>query len=159
MREQIEKAFQEMEIPVATDGTHFVHTTEGRYAPKLNTVVSVDEDGMGATIMTALEEAVPTVRRSAVYELLNLVHGQGLWNVRFHLDENGRVFSIGKFSLWGKPFNATQFGDIFFTLLVTTDRIHPPLKAILAGDKPVDEAFELFFLKNAAPEKNSSPSV
>ena len=80
-----------------------------------------------------------------MYELLNLVHGQSLWNVRFHLDETGRVFSVGKHMLWGKPFNSIQFGDIFFSLLVSTDRLWPCLQAICEEGKPAAEAFERFF--------------
>lgn len=136
--------FKEMELTIEQDGQDFVYTSRGRFAPVLHSVVTLDEDGDGATVMTALLDEVPEAKRSAVCELLNLVHGQSLWNVRFHLDDAGRVFAVGKHTLWGKPFNAVQFGDIFFSLLVSTDRLYPCLQAVNEGATPT-QAFEHFF--------------
>ncbi len=144
-KELMTETFQEMGIPVENDGVDFVHTTQGNHAPLLHSVVTLDEDGGGATLITALGGEIDPGKRMAVFELLNLIHGQSLWNVRFHMDENGRVFSVGKHMLWGKPFNAVQFGDIFFSLLVTTDRLYPCLAAIVEENAKPAEAFDRFF--------------
>lgn len=136
--------FKEMGLEVVHEGNDYVHTAAGNHAPVLHSVTTIDEDGNGATLITALSTSIPEERRTAVCELLNLVHGQSLWNVRFHLDDAGRVFSVGKHMTWGKPFNPVQFGDIFFSLLVSTDRLHVCLEAVTAG-KSATEAFEQFF--------------
>ena len=150
-RELLEQTFKEMGLGFETDGKEFVHATPGNYAPVLQSVVSMDEDKMGLTMMTALTGEIAEAKRPVVCELLNLVHGQNLWNVRFHLDESGRVFSVGKHLLWGKPFNSVQFGDIFFTLLVTTDRLYPCLHAITDDGMSAKDAFERFFGSQNAP--------
>ena len=86
-----------------------------------------------------------TEKRSEICELLNMCHGQSLWNVRFHLDEGGQLFTVGKVLAWGKPFDEVQFGDVFFSLVVTLDRFYPALnKLLLDNDKP-EVAFEAFF--------------
>lgn len=139
-----------MGLTVDQDGNDYIHSTEGNFAPILQTVVTVDEDNQGATLLTALQDAIPEEHRAEVCQLLNLVHGQSLWNVRFHLDESGRVFSVGKHLCWGKPFNPTQFGDIFFSLLVTTDRLFPSLIAIVEGGEDATQAFERFFSGDGA---------
>jgi hypothetical protein len=144
-RKQLEEALQEMGIPFETDGEDFVHTARGNFAPLLHCVMTIDEDQNGVTLLTALSSQIPKERRAAACELLNMVHGQSLWNVRFHLDDNGRVFSVGKTLLWGKPFNSVQFGDIFFSLLVTTDRLYPCLEKIQNSEASAAEAFENFF--------------
>jgi hypothetical protein len=141
----IKAAFTELGLTFEQDGDDYVHTTAGNHAPVLHSVATLDEDGNGVTLLTALVDTVPAERRAAVFELLNLVHGQSLWNVRFHLDENGRVFSVGKHMLWGRPFNSVQFGDIFFSLLVSTDRLYPCLHAIATEGKTPVEAFGMFF--------------
>jgi len=146
-RQTLEETFKEMGLTVEIDGNDFVHATPGNYAPVLQSVVTLDEDGSGLTMMTAMTGETDPTKRSAVYELLNLIHGQSLWNVRFHLDESGRVFSVGKHLLWGRPFNSVQFGDIFFSLLVTTDRLYPCLTAINEEGLSGKEAFERFFTK------------
>ncbi len=143
--EIIADAFKDMGLEFEQDGRDYVHTSEGNFAPMLHSVCTIDEDGHGITMLTALTGTVTEERRPAVYDLLNRVHGQSLWNVRFHLDENGRVFSVGKHMLWGKPFNKVQFGDIFFSLLVSTDRLFPCLSAISDEGKSPQEAFERFF--------------
>lgn len=148
-RENIETAFKELGITVESDGKHFLHSTSGRHAPLIHSILTIDEDGMGATLTTTLSERIASEKRSAIYELLNLVHGQSLWNVRFHLDDTGRVFSIGKVHLWGRPFNGVQFGDIFFSLLVTTDRLYPCIIGVNEEGLRADEAFERFFMKPA----------
>jgi hypothetical protein len=140
------EALKDLGLTFQTDGTHFVSSNPGRFAPAINTIITLDEDGTGAMIMTALTGEIPAPKRSAVCELLNLVHGQNLWNVRFHLDDTGRVFAISKLMLWGKPFNGTQLGDLIFTALVTTDRLFPCLQAVDQGSR-VEEAFEKFFSK------------
>lgn len=140
-------AFQGMDLTVETDGKHFVHSTPGRYAENISTIVTVDDDLGGATIVATLSDEIPAEKRPAVYELLNLAHGQSLWHFRYHLDDEGRLMTIAKVGLWGRSFNPTQFGDIFFTVLVTTDRLAPCLKAIVEGNRSGQEAFELFFLK------------
>ncbi len=147
--EVLENTFKEMGLTIQRDGNDFVHSTAGNHAPILHSVVTIDEDDSGATIITALMGTSSPEKRAEVCQLLNLVHGQSLWNVRFHLDESGRVFSSGRHLLWGKPFNAIQFGDIFFSLLITTDRLYPCLEAIERGGKTAVEAFELFFAHEA----------
>ena len=144
--ERMTEALQELGLTVETDGENFIHTTGGRFAPVISTIITIDEDGSAATLMTALSEIIDPQYRAKVCELLNLVHGQSLWNVRFHLDETGRVLSIGKHLMWGKPFNGVQFGDIFFSLLVTTDRLYPCLIGVTKDGLTVEEAFERFFL-------------
>ncbi|MBY0371464.1 hypothetical protein K2X33_12305 [bacterium] len=144
-KETLLKTFEEMGLAVEQDGDDFVHSTEGNFAPLLQTVVTIDEDGAGATLLTALPDAVPEEKWGVVCELLNLVHGQSLWNVRFHLDESGRVFSVGKHLLWSKPFNAVQFGDIFFSHLVTTARLFPCLVSLVETEETAEQAFERFF--------------
>lgn len=156
--ENVEQALKEMGISFEKDGTDFSHTTRGNFAPLLHSVISLEEDGSGATFLTALVQSIPESFHTRVCELLNLVHGQSLWNVRFHLDESGRVFSTGKHLLWGKPFNPIQFGDIFFSLLVTTDRLYPCLQAILEGQAAA-EAFEKFFSGAPQPENDLSGSL
>ena len=146
--ETLENVFKELGLTVQREGADYIHATQGDHAPVLHSVCTPDEDGSGVTVLTALTESVPADKRKEVYELLNLVHGQSLWNVRFHLDENGKVFSVGKHLLWGKPFNPVQFGDIFFSLLVTTDRLYPCLNAVLTEGKTAQEAFERFFGEN-----------
>lgn len=141
----LEETFKEMGVNFETDGNDYVHTSQGNHAPLLHSVVTLDEGGDGATLLTALAGEIPDNKRATVCELLNLVHGQSLWNVRFHLDESGRVFSVGKHALWGKPFNAVQFGDIFFSLLVTTDRLYPCLNEIVEKNANATQAFEKFF--------------
>jgi hypothetical protein len=152
MREAMEATFKEMGINVEGHGGNYLYATRGRYAPMINTMITLDEDGGGATVMAALEKIIAPEKRAAVCELLNLVHGQSLWNVRFHLDDEGRIFSIGKMLLWGKPFNSLQFGDVFFSLLVTTDRLFPCLNAILEEDSTAVESFEAFFMAKEADE-------
>lgn len=144
--ETLQEALKELGLVVEVSGHHLVHSTRGRYAPVLHTIMTIDEDGDGATLMTSLEETIPSEKRTVVCELLNLVHGQNLWNVRFHLDETGRVFSIGKLMLWGKPFNPVQLGDIFYTSLVTADRLHPCLVAVNEQANSAEQAFESFFM-------------
>jgi hypothetical protein len=155
-RENVENAFQELGLTVETDGSHYLHTTEGRHAPILSSILTIDEDNTAATIITALSERIATEKRTAICELLNLVHGQSLWNVRFHLDETGRVFSIGKLMTWGRPFNGVQFGDVFFTQLVTADRLYPCIIAINEEGLTALDAFERFFLKPATPEDDDN---
>jgi hypothetical protein len=150
--EKIEECLREMGIAFESDGKDFVHATKGNFAPFLHCVVTLDEDGSGITFMTVLPNEIADDHRSLVCELLNLVHGQSLWNVRFHLNEEGRVFSVGKHMLWGKPFNAVQFGDIFFSLLVTTDRLFPCLAAVTEGALTAEAAFERFFEKTPLSE-------
>lgn len=143
--ETIETALKDLGLPFETDGSDYTHTTQGNFAPLIHSVVTLEEDGSGVTFLTALPVEIPEPKRATVCELLNLVHGQSLWNVRFHLDESGRVFSAGKHLLWGKPFNGVQFGDIFFSLLVTTDRLYPCLTCVLEENATAAEAFEKFF--------------
>lgn len=156
-RESLETVFKDLGLTVESDGNQYLHTTEGRHAPLISTILTVDEDLSGGTVITALSERVASQKRAAVYELLNMVHGQNLWNVRFHLDETGRVFSIGKILLWGLPLNSVQFGDVFFTLLVTTDRLYPCIIAINEEGMSAEDAFERFFLK-PAPKEDADPS-
>lgn len=155
---QVEETLKEMGLQFETQGNSVVHASRGRFAPVVNSILTVDEDGSAATILVALDEEVPQDKRVAVCELLNLVHGQSLWNVRFHLDETGQVFSVGKVMLWGKPYNPTQFGDIFFSNLVSTDRLHPSLVAILRGGKSPVDAFELFFTASSK-QGNDDPET
>lgn len=147
-KETLENTLKELGVDFEVEGNHYIHSSRGRFAPVINTILTIDEDGSGITIMSTLPDRIAPERRSAVCELLNFVHGQNLWNVRFHLDDTGRVFSVGKFMLWGRPFNSIQFGDILFTLLVTTDRLSPPLVALNEKGKSPDSAFELFFLQS-----------
>ena len=81
------------------------------------------------------------------------MHGQGLWNFRYHLDDEGRILTVGKVDLWDQPFNEIQFREIFFTVLVTTDRLYPCLEAIRDGAAGSEEAFEKFFLTKEADDK------
>jgi hypothetical protein len=155
-RENVETAFKELGITVESDGKHFLHSTAGRHAPLIHSILTIDEDGTSATFTTTLSERIASEKRPVVYELLNLVHGQSLWNVRFHLDDTGRVFSIGKVQLWGRPFNGVQFGDIFFSLLVTTDRLFPCIIAVNEEGLSAEDAFERFFMK---PAQSSSESA
>ncbi len=141
----IETALKDLGLQFETDGSDYTHTTQGNFAPLIHSVMTPEEDGSGVTFLTALPIEVPEKKRSTVCELLNLVHGQSLWNVRFHLDETGRVFSTGKHLLWGKPFNGVQFGDIFFSLLVTTDRLYPCLIEVIENNASAENAFEKFF--------------
>ncbi len=152
---KIETALKEMGLQVEIEGKTVVHSTKGRNAPLINTVVTIDDDDSAATILSALGETISPEKRLAVCELLNLVHGQSLWNVRFHLDETGQVFSVGKVMTWSKPFNPMQLGDIFFSLLVTTDRLYPCLIAVNENGKTAEEAFELFFI--ASKEGDDDP--
>lgn len=142
----LETALIELGLKVDVEGKSIIHATKGRFAPAIHSVVTIDEDEAGCTVLAALSEVIAPEKRVAVCELLNLVHGQSLWNVRFHLDETGQVFSAGKVLLWGKPFNPNQLGDVFFSQLVTTDRLHPCLIAVNEEGKTPEEAFELFFL-------------
>ncbi len=151
--ETLENAFKDLGLSFQREGEDYVHTTQGNHAPVLHSVCTPEEDGSGFTVLTALTEPIPADKRPQVYELLNLVHGQSLWNVRFHLDEAGRVFSVGKHQLWGKPFNPVQFGDIFFSLLVSTDRLYPCLSAIVEHGKTPADAFEGFFSRAAGDEE------
>jgi hypothetical protein len=148
-RENVEAAFKDLGVIVETDGQHYLYTTEGRYAPLINSILTIDSDNTGATLTTVLSEMIPPEKKADVVELLNLVHGQSLWNVRFHLDETGRVYAIGKHLSWGKPFNTVQFGDIFFTSLVTTDRLFPCLTAITKENLTGTQAFERFFIQKS----------
>jgi hypothetical protein len=152
---KMDEALKEMGLTVQTDGKHWIHTTEGRYAPLLSTIITLDEDGSAATIVIALKEVIPVEKRANVYELLNYVHGQSLWNVRFHLDETGKVFSIGRVMAWGKPFNPAQLGDVFFSLLVTTDRLYPCLVSVNEENMSAADAFERFFLKKESQESDA----
>lgn len=158
-RTTIEDALRDLGLQFQSDGTHYVHSTAGRFSPAVNTIISLDEDGSGATLMTTLPGTIAIEKRAVVCQLLNLVHGQNLWNVRFHLDETGRVFSVAKMMLWGKPFNPVQFGDLFFTSLVTTDRLYPCLQAATEESLDAEQAFERFFLRaeeNDEPEEEPS---
>lgn len=144
--QMMETALKEMGLEVDIEGKSLIHATKGRFAPSIHSVVTVDEDEGGASLLAALDEVIAPEKRTAVCELLNMIHGQSLWNVRFHLDETGQVFSASKVLLWGKPFNPTQLGDVFFSQLVTTDRLYPCLIAVNEEGKTPEEAFELFFL-------------
>lgn len=155
---QIETTLKEMGLHIEAEGRSLVHATKGRHAPVINSVVTIDEDGEAATILSALGEKIAPEKRADVCELLNLVHGQSLWNVRFHLDETGQVFSVGKVMAWGKPFNPIQLGDIFFSLLVTTDRLHPCIIAVNEEGKSASDAFELFFLSSPEEGDNNPQS-
>lgn len=146
-RDTLEETLKQMGITVETDGKHFVHAAPGRYAPQISTILTLDEDGSGVTIVSMLPDPVGEERRLVVCDLLNHVHGQSLWNVRFHLDDEGRVLAIGRVSLWGRPFNQVQFGDILFSLLVTMDRLYPCVEALVTENKSVSEAFGRFFLR------------
>jgi hypothetical protein len=148
-RENVEAAFKDLGLVVETDGEHYLYSTKGRYAPLINSILTLDTDNAGATLTTILSEKIAPEKRGDVIELLNLVHGQSLWNVRFHLDETGRVFAIGKHLSWGRPFNTVQFGDIFFTSLVTTDRLFPCLTAITEENLTGVQAFERFFIQKS----------
>ena len=147
-KDQIETAFKEMGLNYVMNEETFVAFTQGRYAPDINTVVTLDEDCAGLTIMAVLDVHIEEKDRAAVYELFNYVHGQSLWNVRFHMDEEGRVFSVGKVQTWGLPFNTVQFGDIYFSLVVAADRFYPCLEAIQLDGADGTAAFEKFFLKS-----------
>ncbi len=147
-KDQIEKAFNEMGLTYTMNEGTFVAFTQGRYAPNINTVITVDEDCAALTIMAVLDLNIEETERPAVYELFNLVHGQSLWNVRFHMDEEGRVFAVGKVQTWGLPFNTVQFGDIYFSLVVSADRFYPCLQAIQEEGADGPAAFEKFFLKS-----------
>ena len=68
------------------------------------------------------------------------------------------MFSVGKVQTWGRPFNQVQFGDIVFTLLVTTDRLYPCLEAVQKGNRTAEEAFELFFLSHGQATKDDEKS-
>jgi hypothetical protein len=144
--EKLQSALLDLGLTVETDGKSFVHTTRGRYAPILHAIVTPDDDGSAATIMVTSPDIVPEALRARAYELLNLVHGQRLWNVRFHLDDEGRMLAIGKFSLWGKPLNGVQLGDVLFSLLVSLDRLYPCLRALIDNNASAPDAFERFFL-------------
>jgi len=146
--DQLEKAFNEMGLTYTMNEGTFVSFTQGRFAPNINAVVTIDEDCAALTIMAVLDVNIEEKERPAVYELFNLVHGQSLWNVRFHMDEEGRVFSVGKVQTWGLPFNTVQFGDIYFSLVVSADRLYPCLAAIQMDGADGMTAFEKFFLKS-----------
>ncbi len=143
----IKSTLEDFKLTFETDGQNFIHAGPGRYAELISTVITVDEDLAGATVMSTLPDKVAPEKRPAVYELMNLIHGQNLWNFRCHLDDDGRFLTLAKVSTWGKGYNPTQFGDIFFMVLVTTDRISPCLKAIVDENKSGVDAFENFFLK------------
>jgi len=147
----IESAFKEMGLAYEMDEGTFVTATQGRYAPGISAVVTMDEDCSGATIMALLDPIIEGDHRKVVYELLNLCHGQSLWNVRYHLDEDGHVFSVGKVMTWGKSFNPVQFGDIYFSLVVAVDRLYPCLMAVQLDEANAEEAFEKFFVKSSSP--------
>ena len=147
MRRISTEAIVSLGIPFQREGNHFVHCTKGRFAPLINVIVTIEEDLSGATVMAALAEPIPKERRVETYELLNLAHGQSLWNVRFHLDDDGQLFTVGRVLTWGRPFNEMQFGDIFFSLVVTLDRLYPCLVPLLEGRETARQAFEHFFSK------------
>ncbi len=144
---QIETTLSSMGIAFQREQTNFVHCTKGRYAPLINVLITVEEDLSSATIMAALGEPIALEHRSQVVELLNLAHGQSLWNVRFHLGEDGQLFTVGRVMTWGRPFNEMQFGDIFFSLVVTLDRLYPCLVPIFENRETAQQAFEHFFTK------------
>jgi len=148
----IEDTLKELGLAVESDGKHYVYSSKGRHAPRLDAIITVDEDASGATLIVALPGRIATEKHTAICELLNAVHGQSLWNVRFHLDDTGRVFSAGKVMLWGRPFNGVQFGDVFFSLLVSTDRLYPCVVAVNEEGMPASAAFERFFLKAVEAE-------
>jgi hypothetical protein len=150
--EKLQTALKDLGVEATVEGESCVHVARGRFAPLIQAVASVDEDKAGATLMAGFSENVPDDRRASVLELLNLVHGQNLWNVRFHLDESGKLFSVGKFNLWGKPFNGVQLGDVFYTLVVTTDRLYPCLMSILAEGNSAQIAFDKFFMGQPTAE-------
>lgn len=141
---QISNALGSMNLPFQQEGNSFVHVTRGRFAPQINVIFNLEEDGSGVTIMAAYPDPIKE-KRTEVCELLNLCHGQSLWNVRFHLDEGGQLFTVGKVLAWGKPFNEVQFGDIFFSLVVTLDRLWPALNKLLHENQKPTDAFEAFF--------------
>jgi hypothetical protein len=139
-------AFEKMGLTIETDGPHFVHQSIGRQAGLIQTLVTIDDDNRGASIVATLVHQVATDRRGAVHELLNLVHGQSVWHFRCFLDEEGHVLTVGKLELWDLPFNPVQFSEVFYTIVVTADRLFPCLQAIASG-KSVAEAFEHFFVE------------
>lgn len=143
--EDVKKALDEMQLKCETDGKNFLHATAGRYAELISTVITLDEDSGGLTIVSTLPIKIKTEHRPAVYELMNLVHGQNIWNFRLHLDEEGRLLALGKMKSWGRAFDAVQFGDIFFSVLVTTDRFSRSLSAIAEQGLSGTKAFESFF--------------
>lgn len=150
--EQISKALTEMQLTFQTEGKHFLHASPGRYAEIITTMITPDDDLSGATVVATVPGNVPKEKRPLLYELFNLVHGQNIWNCRLHLDEEGRVLSLGKVKSWGRGFDAIQFGDIFFTVLVTMDRFSRSLRAITEENKNVEEAFEAFFVQKTTGE-------
>lgn len=141
---QISKALDDMNLSWQQEQNNFVHVTRGRFAPQINVIITLEDDGSSATVMASLAKPI-TQKRQEICELLNLCHGQSLWNVRFHLDEAGQLFTVGKVITWGRPFNQVQFGDIFFSLVVTLDRLWPCLTELLEKGKTPTEAFEAFF--------------
>lgn len=143
----ISQALKDMELPFQTDGKNFLHAGPGRYAELISTVITLDDDLLGVTIVATLPVPVTVEKRAAVYELMNLIHGQNIWNFRLHLDEDGRMLTLGKVKVWGNPFDPVQFGDVFFSVVATTDRLYRSLRAITEGKESGAQAFEAFFIE------------
>jgi hypothetical protein len=139
-------AFEKMGLTIETDGPHFVHQSIGRKAGIIQSLVTLDDDNRGASIVATLVHQVANDRRALVLELINLVHGQSVWHFRCFLDEEGHVLTVGKMEIWDLPFNPVQFSEVFYTIVVTADRLYPCLQAIAAG-KTAEQAFELFFVE------------